>query len=293
MANILEFLRGVLTDADSQQLFRNDPEGFVSRAGFDDLTGEDVVEAIVVLRRSLLPEVAAVLADFEDETKLPPVRPAFDERELDAALRQLHHAIDLTSGAMAGDGEAPAAAAAADEAPAEPGAEPEAEAVHDEPIEIEAEPELAEAATDVEAAPEPAREREPDRARATASSGGGGGGATAPSVQAFGEALTTAAADVRTLLEEYAEEVLERMSSTVEVAERDAAAIRAEADADRDTARKVLLDAREEADRLKGEAERAWSEMEARRQELREAERQLRERLAGLDEVFRTVLREE
>ena len=55
------------------------------------------LEAVAVLRRSLLPNVAAALADFEDESRLPPVRPSFNERELDAALRQLHHAVDLTA----------------------------------------------------------------------------------------------------------------------------------------------------------------------------------------------------
>jgi hypothetical protein len=285
MANILEFLRGVLTDDESQQLFRSDPEGFVTRAGFDDLTGEDVVEAIVVLRRSLPPEVATTLADFEDERQLPPVRPAFDERELDAALRQLGHAIDLTSGAVQPqDGQQPAEQEAASPEPSGEAAGPqgEGEPVHDELIRME-----------VELEPEPVNEPEPERQTEQVPEPVAASNAQRPDIQspqAFGNAISAAATDVRTLLEEYAEEVLERLSSTVEVAERDAASIRGEAEADRENARRVLLDAREEADRIRAEAE---ADREARRQELRVAEQELKERLAGLEGVFRTIMKED
>ena len=292
MANILEFLRGVLTDAESQRLFRSDPEGFVTRAGFGDLTGEDVVEAVAVLRRSLLPHVAAALADFEDESRLPPVRPSFNERELDAALRQLHHAVDLTA-----DTTIPTAARPAPE----PTPEPEAPRVHDEPIEVEAEPELADPGPAFEPTPPPQPAEpvhdEPIRTeteRPTVNLGPGPAiRSDLPSVQALGAAITAASADVRSLLEEYAEEVFERLSSVVEQAERDAAMLRAEADSDRENARKVLLDAREEAERIRAEAMQSQADIAARRTELRDAERELKDRLAGLDAVFRTVLKDE
>jgi hypothetical protein len=297
MANILEFLRGVLTDAESQRLFRSDPEGFVTRAGFGDLTGEDVVEAVAVLRRSLLPHVAAALADFEDETRLPAVRPSFNERELDAALRQLHHAVDLTA-----DTTIPTAVRPAPE----PTPEPEAPRVHDEPIHVEAEPELADAAPAYEPPSQPAEPAydEPMRSEPEPAFAGGGRpsvdlgpGPTLrsdlPSVQALGAAITAASADVRSLLEEYAEEVFERLSSIVEQAERDAAMLRAEADSDREQARKVLVDARDEAERIRADAIKGQADIDARRGELRDAERELKDRLAGLDAVFRTVLKDE
>ena len=62
MANILEFVRAVLIDAEAQQLLDIDAEAFVTEAGFGDLTGEDVVEAVLVLRRSLAPEVSTATA---------------------------------------------------------------------------------------------------------------------------------------------------------------------------------------------------------------------------------------
>lgn len=294
MANILDFLRGLLTDTETQQVFRADPEGFVSRAGFDDLTGEDVVEAVAVLKRTLLPEVAEALGDYDDPSRLPPVRPGFEERDLDAALRQLQHAVELTSPVLSSLDGGPT-----DEVPRE---EPE-EPVHDEPIEVEAEPELAEPEL---AEPEPAAaESEPERAEpepalaaAPASTPGAGPSgdpaarAQLPSMQALGEAIAVASKDVRTLLEDYAEEVFERLSSIIEVAEQDASSIRTEAERERDTARQVLLDAREEADRIRAEAEEVRQEVESRRTELREAQQQLKERMAGLDSVLQTVLKE-
>ena len=60
-----------------------------------------------MLRRSLPPEVAGALADFEDEDKLPRVRPSHDERELDAAIRQLRHSVTLVSGEPATNGAEP------------------------------------------------------------------------------------------------------------------------------------------------------------------------------------------
>ena len=322
MANILEFLRGVLTDGESQRLFRNDPEGFVTRAGFGDLTGEDVVEAVVVLRRSLLPNVAAALTDFEDESKLPAVRPSFNERELDAALRQLQHAVDLTAEltipAVDRSAAAPEPVPEPQRTP-EPEPEPQVfepepafeEPAHHEPIAIEAEPELAEPAPEPEPTPPPHPatpvHEEPimtDVEPALAASRSTIERGELPSVQALGAAITAASADVRQLLEEYAEEVFERLNSIIEQADRDAAALRAEAEADaaamraeaeneRASAHKELLDAREEADRIRAEAAKGAADIDHRRAELRGAERELKDRLAGLDAVFRTVLKED
>jgi hypothetical protein len=297
MANILEFLRGVLTDDEAQRLFLADPEGYVSRSGFGDLTGEDVVEAIAVLRRSLLPDVASRLAAFEDERTLPPVRPSFDERELDAAVRQLRHAVELVGGAEPAD--EPTVEPAPPAAPAPPSPPPtslfspsQPEPVHHEPIVVEADPELAhpEAAQPAPVHHEPIPV-EPEPALAAA----------APSVPATprpgGDAL-------RARLASVADEVVEHLAEVIEDAERYADDLRAEAErsvqdlraqaeADRDEARRVLLDAREEAHRIRAEAAEANAGLEARRDALREAEREVRERLAGLDSVFRSVLNED
>jgi len=272
MANILEFLRGVLTDPEAQQVYRADPEGFVGRSGFADLTGEDVVEAIAVLRRSLPADVALALTDFEDETRLPAVRPSFEERDLDAALRQLDHAVALVTGATT-----PVPV----EAPAPPAPFWQAATPAPEPIAVEAEPELVEPAP----APEPVVHHEPIAIENELPD--------APSVSALATAIDAAATDVRSLLDEYAREVRDQLAAVLGAAERDAAAIRAEAQGELDAARKTLLDARDEAERIRAEADAARAEVDQRRAELRDAERQLRERLSGLDDVFRTVLKDE
>jgi hypothetical protein len=97
MANILDFLRTVLVDEGAQRSFRHDPAGYLKEGGFGDLTGEDVAEAMNVLRRSLPEPVAAGLAPFgaPDGTEgIPPFRPVGVETELDAAARVLAYAID-------------------------------------------------------------------------------------------------------------------------------------------------------------------------------------------------------
>src|SRR5262245_9271900 len=109
MANILEFLRGVLTEPDAQESFRADPGGYIDKAGFVDLTGEDVVEAVLVLRRSLPDDLAARLTAFEDDDALPSVRPGPEETELDAAVRMLNFAIDEAGDSTGDVAAAPAA----------------------------------------------------------------------------------------------------------------------------------------------------------------------------------------
>ncbi|MEY2448554.1 MAG: hypothetical protein QOH79_2030, partial [Acidimicrobiaceae bacterium] len=64
MANILEFLRGLLTSGDEQQRFAGNPHGYLTAHGFDDLSGEDVAEAIRAVARTLPTELADRLAPF-------------------------------------------------------------------------------------------------------------------------------------------------------------------------------------------------------------------------------------
>src|SRR5882757_5740836 len=97
MANILEFLRGLLTSGDEQQRFAGNPHGYLTAHGFDDLSGEDIAEAIRAVARTLPNEVSDRLAPFHsDDGSLPPVRPQIGETELDAAVRQLQFATSLT-----------------------------------------------------------------------------------------------------------------------------------------------------------------------------------------------------
>src|SRR3954451_5881467 len=110
MANILEFLRGLLTSGDEQERFISNPHGYLTAHGFEDLSGEDVAEAIRAVARTLPPDLATRLGPFHsDDGDLPPVRPQVGESELDAAVRQLMFATSLTP---TGEGAASAAAVA-------------------------------------------------------------------------------------------------------------------------------------------------------------------------------------
>ena len=97
MANILEFLRGLLTSGDEQQRFAGNPHGYLTAHGFDDLSGEDVAEAIRVVARTLPSDVAERLSPFQRTTPTDcrPVRPQIGESELDAAVRQLQFAVSI------------------------------------------------------------------------------------------------------------------------------------------------------------------------------------------------------
>jgi hypothetical protein len=302
MANILEFLRGVLTDPEAQRLLDADPEGFVTRSGFGDLSGEDVVEAIGVVRRSLPADVTAALAAFDDEDHLPPVRPALGERDLDAAIRQLRHAVALV-GAPAVPMPAPASVPTTPEWPTT-GTGP----AHHEPA--EAEPALVDAGRGARAAAKPrAHAERPARHQPIAAEADTKLAAPppaapepasvlvevqgVPSVEALGAAIAAAADDVRTVLSQYADEVRERLAAVLAQAEGDTAGLRAAAESDREAARQALADARAEADRILTAAAEGRADLDARRSELRDAEKELRQRLAGLDDVFRSVLKEE
>lgn len=284
MANILEFLRGLTTDPEAQRVFRVDPEGFVTRAGFADLTGEDVVEGLAVVRRSLPADVAAALADFDDDRRIPSMRPTLGERDLDPALRLLTHAVDLVTG----DGSRPIAAEAdAAIADPEPAAEPRVEAPahpptpeHHEPIRAEAELVPAPVEPDVALAAEPTVDAAPAPS-------------PAPTDERLSAVLADAARQAGSVLDDYVQQVQARLAAVVEEAERDAARLREEAQADREAARAALRDAEQEAQRIRAEVQAGHDELAARRAELRQVERELRERISGLDDVFRTVLKDD
>lgn len=312
MANILEFLRTVLTDADAQGGFRADPTGYLDRAGFADLTGEDVVEAVEVLRRSLPEPSAAALSAFGDSAELPPGRPLAEESELDAAARVLGFAVDrspVVASVIASveepTGDPPLAHGVA------PLAQKEPDAVVPAPFRTS----------------DPAAKRAPIETNAS----------SLPSIEAFSEALATAADDMRSRFDDalerftldstaraqeasdrYAELLRHAEGAIGELrasAEADATRIRDDAVAEREAARierekadaeghAMRQRATAEADAKRGEAEELLSraraeadasrrDIETRKAELRQAEGQLRERLSGIDSLFRSVLRDD
>ena len=304
MANILEFLRGVLTEPDAQEAFRKDPEAYVDDAGFVDLTGEDVVEAVLVLRRSLPDELANRLGAFEDDDDLPSVRPGPEETELDAAVRMLAFAI-----AEVGDvATVPAAAGAA--GPSEAiDVENELDtdlATETPPAPAAAAPEPAATAAPAAATPAPAAAAAPT----TPLTGGAG-----EVEERFSDALDRVVAEANAAIEQAAGDARARLRDVVASAHADAEALRAEGEHDREAARNdadriradadaLLQRAREQseesrrrADELvaaaQAEAEATHAEVTARRAELREVERKLKERLAEIDSLFRTALRDE
>jgi hypothetical protein len=96
MTTILEFLSDLMTDEGSQEAFLSEPIDYLELHQFSDLSGEDVAEAIGVLRLSLPDDMAARLDAYDGGgAGLPPVRPTAGETDLDAAVRQLTHATML------------------------------------------------------------------------------------------------------------------------------------------------------------------------------------------------------
>jgi hypothetical protein len=295
MANILEFLRGVLTDAEIRGAFQADPTGFLERTGFGDLTGEDVAEAVAVVRRSLPESAAAALSAFEDDDELAAVLPQAGERELDAAARVLLYAVGQVPLPIAGR-----------EAPLQPQSQPQPQA--------DAGPERrAERRSD--------RPQRPDRTEPEAAPGAALRPAadvavpTLPSVGAFAETLTTILTETKARLTDVLRQAAQDADRVRSDAEAEVSQLRTDAAADREAAREYLERTRAESDAVlerskealtdahrqreelieasHAEIEAARREIDARRAELRDAERQLRERLNGIDALFRTVLRDD
>jgi hypothetical protein len=288
MANILEFLRGVLTESDAQETFRADPGGYIDEAGFVDLTGEDVVEAVLVLRRSLPDDLAARLTAFEDDDALPSVRPGPEETELDAAVRMLNFAID-EAGDMTGVGAT--TTPAADRGPID--------------VENELDTDLAAPAAKPAAAKPAAGPFTP------APAGPPLAGAAGEALNRFSTALDALVVDASTAIEQAAAHARASLRDTIAAAEVDADALRAQGEEDRAAARTdadrirteaddTLQRAREQSEESRrraeelvaeaqAESEATRAELAARRQELREVERQLKERLSDIDSLFRSL----
>ncbi|MGH9138415.1 MAG: hypothetical protein ACRD0G_15460 [Acidimicrobiales bacterium] len=331
MANILDFLQAVLTDAEARSAFRSDPAGYVVWAGFGDLTGEDVVEAVHALMPSLPPATAGALLPFRDGDALPPIEPRSGESELGASVRLLSYAVGRCA-TIAGDDrptmdvvvDAPEESVVDDPSALPPDDtplaadtyEPPAPVVDDqapEPFTIDEDDfapvedvEVAQRDKDTAAEPGPTLP-EPVSARL----------ATALDVvvrdarEHFGALL----ADAERATKEQVAAAESRLADVVQTTTDELNQLRHEAIADREAARRYREEATREADGLlvtartqvdearalaeellanaRAESDATQAELDARRAELRDVERQLRERLAGIDSLFRTALRDD
>jgi hypothetical protein len=263
-----------MTEPEAQGAFQSDPGGYIKKAGFIDLTGEDVVEAVLVLRRSLPEDLAARLSAFEDDDELPAVRPGPEETELDAAVRMLHFAIQV-------GGTATTAVPSGDQ-----------------PIDVENEldtdlaPAAPAASTAGEVAASPAQtlQRFSDDVDTIV---GDAAEALEKAAAAMRDAVAAAVGEADAHARRMrAEADVERESARVE-AER----IRTEADNELQRAREQAEESRRRAEELiasaQAESEATHAELAARRAELREVERQLKQRLHDIDSLFRTALGDE
>lgn len=274
MANILEFLRGLMTEPEAQSAFQADPDGYIEKAGFVDLTGEDVVEAVLVLRRSLPEDLATRLSAFEEDDELPAVRPGPEETELDAAVRMLHFAI--RSGGTATPAGAPI------------------------DVENELDTDLADAARTAPTAPlaagattaSPADtlQRFTDDVDTIV-------GDTAEALEKAVAAMHDAVAAAVGAADAHARQMRAEADVERESARLDAERVRTEADNELQRAREQAEQSRRRADDLvataQAESDATHAELAARRAELREVERQLKQRLSDIDSLFRTALGDE
>ena len=300
MANILEFLRGLLTDADQQQRFEDDPASYVTSSGFPDLSGEDVAEAIRVLVRTLPPQTGDRLAPYaRDDGDVPAVRPQVGETEFDAAIRQLRFAVFLSPAARPTDQEQ----------------EPEQESVPDVTETSPAEPEPP-----TEAVAEPVAMHSevdsPTPVRAVAASGAldpysAFGDEMASIIRHAGDQMNAVmsraeiradaamreaeqdAQSTRDSAQSEAQTIRDTARQEAEVILRDAKSTREQADAALTQARAAQDEAVQEARELVQKAERdanvMLAEARARRDEIRAAEQELRKRLEGVNSVFESL----
>jgi hypothetical protein len=281
MANILDFLRGLLTDGGAQQRFNGNPSGYVADHGFTDLSGEDVTEAIRVLARTLPEDTSARLSCYTNgDGELPPVRPQHGESELDAAIRQLRFAISLSPAAGPTDMEETEPEPVAEEfqAPTEPASDPRWEGER-QPVSVH---------TETESTTEPAPVSAFDP------------------YAAFGDEM---AAIVRNASDQM-QAVLARAEAIVRNAEREAEGIREsalvdaqavrgkanqeadgilqEARTQREEAGAELTSARNTREEAERDATAMMNEARSRREEIRAAEEELRKRLEGVQSVFQS-----
>lgn len=279
MANILELLRSVLTDAKGNAAFREAPRQHLTDAGFADLTGEDVATALDALRAALPAAAANALGALDADRLVAEARPAEGEDELDAAVRVLSLAVDAVPKPRARRATKASQRPTTQAGDAPTGGSAGAEA------------------TDRTPRPAP-----PDLS-------------ALPSIDAFRELIEAAASSAV----EQAQALTDRIAELFAEVDREVAELRVaaaadverwrqEAEADREAARVALgsIDADAEALRKKAVAnaeqieadaragvEAAEAELAARRAELERDEARLQERVANIDTLLKTVLADE
>jgi hypothetical protein len=260
MANMLEFLQGLLTNPQEQSMFVDDPSTYLAMNEFGDLSGEDVVEAMAFVVESLPDHVRARLAVYEgggDGVELPPARPLPGETDLDAAIRQLRFATDL-----ANDGELPPAPAAAEpEPPPEPAAEPEPEPLPESDQQPEQADEAAAPEEDVDVAREAAEEAEPVEAATGVTEGGDERGwedsvaaraATVDRFSEFGEEMAALLRIANQKMEEMTARAEAHADAIMRGAEKEADALRRQAEEETNS---IRWTANEEAEAIRNAAQ--------------------------------------
>jgi hypothetical protein len=101
MAHVIDLLTTLLSDEGAQAAFDEDPISYLLANSQGDMAGEDVVEALPIVRTRLPEQQAAAL---ESPRGRPPVAPVGAESEVDAAVRQISFAIQVVrSGGQGGD----------------------------------------------------------------------------------------------------------------------------------------------------------------------------------------------
>jgi hypothetical protein len=101
MAHVIDLLTRLLSDEGAQAAFDEDPVSYLLANSQGDMAGEDVVEALPLVRQRLSEEQASAL---ESPRGRPQVSPIGAESEVDAAVRQISFAIQVVrSGGQSGD----------------------------------------------------------------------------------------------------------------------------------------------------------------------------------------------
>jgi hypothetical protein len=266
MANILEFLRGLLTNDTEQQQFGRDPYDYLTTRGVTDLSGEVVVEGIRALVRTLPPDTGSHLSPYVDGNNgVPSPRPRVGESEVDAAVRQLQFAISLVHRV-----ERPT------ETP-EPQAEPGASDWPLEQFAVEPQPKLEQEPVAVQTESVFAMPATPTAA-------------PAPDPYAvFGDEVAAILRHASEQMQATLDRAEEQAASILQQAARDANGIRDQANEEARMARET---ANREADSLMHEAKSTREEAEGMLQRAQEAERAAAERLQQAEQESNTMLEE-
>jgi len=91
MNSLLEFLRDLLNDADERAEYERNPEQYLREHGFADLCGDDVRDAMVLVRDNISTGSGPVSVTQHMPPPPPPAEALPGETDLDSAIRQLNY----------------------------------------------------------------------------------------------------------------------------------------------------------------------------------------------------------